>query len=81
MLTKKLDQLGRFVVPKDLRRKLNIETGDDLDIQLDGNAIVVKKANSNPVDELKTVIEKQDDKELKAELLDVLSTHTRGDTN
>ncbi len=80
MLTKKLDQLGRIVVPKELRKKLNIETGDDLDIQLDGNAIVVKKANNNPVDELKTVIEKQDDKELKAELLGVLSSHTRSNS-
>lgn len=77
MFTKKLDQLGRIVVPKDLRKKLNIEIGDDLDIQLDGNAIVVKKANSNPVDELKTAIEKQNNKELKAELLGVLSSHTR----
>lgn len=78
MFTKKIDQLGRIVVPKDLRKKLNIEIGDDLDIQLNGNAIVVKKANINPVDELKTVIEKQDDKELKTELLSVLLSHTQG---
>lgn len=77
MFTRRIDNLGRIVIPMDLRRKLNIETGDDLDIQLNGNTIVVKKASNNPVDELKTVIEKQDDKELKAELLDVLSSHTR----
>ena len=78
MFTRRIDNLGRIVIPMDLRKKLNIEIGDDLDIQLDGNAIVVKKANDNPVDELKTVIEKQDNKELKAELLGVLTNHTGG---
>lgn len=79
MFTKKLDKLGRIVIPKDLRKKLDIEIGDNLDVQLDGNGIIVKKANSNPIDELKTIIEKQDNKELKTELLGVLLSHTRSD--
>lgn len=38
-----LDQLGRIVIPIELRRVLDIEIGDGLEFYSDENAIVLKK--------------------------------------
>ncbi|WP_338841960.1 AbrB/MazE/SpoVT family DNA-binding domain-containing protein [Paenibacillus glucanolyticus] len=38
-----LDSLGRVVVPKELRRVLDIVDGSPMEIFTDGNAIIIKK--------------------------------------
>lgn len=43
MFTKKIDQLGRIVIPKDLRKKLGIEIGDNLELNLSGDTIEIKR--------------------------------------
>lgn len=35
-IVRKVDELGRIVIPKELRRTLNIEEGDPLEIFVDG---------------------------------------------
>lgn len=42
-IVRKLDELGRVVLPIDLRRKLDICDRDSLEIFTDGDMIVLKK--------------------------------------
>ena len=38
-----IDELGRIVIPKELRRKFGIESGDPIEIYVDGDKIILKK--------------------------------------
>lgn len=42
-IIRKIDELGRIVLPKELRRHLNINPGDDFQIILDNNKIILEK--------------------------------------
>jgi transcriptional pleiotropic regulator of transition state genes len=42
-ITRQLDRLGRVSLPMSLRRTLGIETGDSMEIFVDGNAVVLQK--------------------------------------
>lgn len=40
---RRIDELGRVVIPKEVRKKLKIREGDLLDIYLNGNNIILQK--------------------------------------
>ncbi len=42
-ITRKLDDLGRIVLPMEIRTKFNINPKDALEIFIDGDKIVLKK--------------------------------------
>ncbi len=42
-MVRKIDDLGRIVVPAETRRLFNIREGDPLTISTDGDAIVLRK--------------------------------------
>ena len=42
-MARKVDDLGRIVLPSELRRLHGIVAGDELDISVDGSAIVLRK--------------------------------------
>lgn len=42
-VVRKIDQLGRIVFPIELRRNLNLNEGDALEIYTEGEQIVLKK--------------------------------------
>ena len=42
-IVRKVDELGRIVIPKELRNTLNIEEKDSLEIYVDGEHIILKK--------------------------------------
>ncbi len=42
-ITRRIDELGRIVIPKEIRRNLKIQDSDEMDISLDGNSIVLNK--------------------------------------
>jgi transcriptional pleiotropic regulator of transition state genes len=42
-IVRKVDELGRIVLPVELRRTLNINIGDPLEIYIDGASILLKK--------------------------------------
>ncbi len=46
---KGIDSLGRVVVPKNLRKQLNISSGDHVEMCLDGDKIIIKKHNPSCV--------------------------------
>ena len=40
---RRIDDLGRIVVPKDIRKKLNIEEGDTVSLETTNDALIIKK--------------------------------------
>lgn len=42
-IVRKVDELGRIVLPVELRRTLDIEVRDSLEIYLDGGRIILQK--------------------------------------
>lgn len=42
-VVRKVDELGRFTLPMELRRKLNIEVGDPLEVFVSEDSIILKK--------------------------------------
>lgn len=42
-IVRRLDDLGRVVLPKELRRTLNMEEGQPLEIFVDGENIILRK--------------------------------------
>jgi transcriptional pleiotropic regulator of transition state genes len=46
-IVRKIDALGRVVLPKELRRTLNIADGDPVEVFVDGDQIILKKYQAN----------------------------------
>lgn len=44
-MKRKIDKLGRLVIPKEIRKELNIREEDDIDIQFADNKIILTKPN------------------------------------
>lgn len=44
-ISRKVDELGRVVIPKELRKNLGIEEGDLLEISLKGQDVILRKVN------------------------------------
>lgn len=42
-MMRRVDELGRVVIPKEIRKKLNISEKDPLEIYVEGRSIVLKK--------------------------------------
>lgn len=47
-IVRRMDDLGRMVIPKEIRRNLKIREGDPLEIFIDKNAIIFRKYNPIP---------------------------------
>ena len=41
-IVREVDKLGRIVIPKELRRTLNMESGDPVEIFVDNDSIVLR---------------------------------------
>ena len=42
-IIRKIDELGRFVIPMEMRNKLDISSNDSLEIYVEGTTIMLKK--------------------------------------
>ena len=42
-ITRKIDELGRIVLPKEIRNTMNINTGDDFQISIVDNKIILER--------------------------------------
>lgn len=42
-IIRRIDELGRIVIPKEIRKSLRIKNGDNLEIVVDGESIMLKK--------------------------------------
>ncbi|CDQ38028.1 MULTISPECIES: AbrB/MazE/SpoVT family DNA-binding domain-containing protein [Virgibacillus] len=46
-IVRKIDDLGRVVIPKELRRTLDIDIRDEVEVFVEDNKIILKKCNVN----------------------------------
>ena len=44
---RKVDNLGRIVIPRDIRKALDIKEWDDLQISLEKNSIVINRCSNH----------------------------------
>lgn len=51
-IVRRIDDLGRVVIPKEIRRTCNIREGDPLEIFLQDGAVVLKKYNPTYRDDM-----------------------------
>lgn len=49
-INKKIDSLGRIVIPKEIRKKLRILENENIDISLDNDTIIMKKSSEDLFD-------------------------------
>lgn len=72
-IVRRIDELGRVVIPKEVRRAMKIKDGDPLEIWRDGNKLVLVKYA--PVNEKQDAVEALQewlkDVELSAALTDI----------
>lgn len=72
-ITKKIDDLGRIAIPRDLRRSLHWMGGDEIQIMQNDNSIILKKVdNSNYLEQLEQLKEQMFDNNLMTERLEHL---------
>lgn len=76
---KKIDNLGRIVIPKSLRIKYNIKNGEDLEITDSKNGILIKKSVKtvelleNDIKFLKEIRKLIEDKDYKKKLSEIIN--------
>ena len=46
-MIRRVDELGRVVIPKEIRKKLEISEKDPIEIYVEGHSIVLKKIEDN----------------------------------
>ena len=56
-IIRRIDDLGRVVIPKEIRRNCNIREGDPLEIFLQDGTVVLRKYNPNYRDELMATLQ------------------------
>lgn len=44
-MSRKIDELGRIVIPKEIRKNANIHNGEELDIYVDDRKIILRKSD------------------------------------
>lgn len=63
VVVRKIDGLGRLVIPKEIRKVLHIDIGTPIEFYVDGNGIMLKKHEpdniSEKVRELKSIVNDQ----------------------
>lgn len=54
-MLRRIDELGRIVIPKEIRKKLKIREGDNLDIFVDNDGVILRKYS--PLNDLDKMVE------------------------
>jgi len=72
-IIRRIDDLGRIVIPKDIRRILRIHENDPMEIFVSEDGIILKKYNyiqsvSNSINDLKEAIDNEDNIKNKSTL-------------
>ena len=80
-IVRRVDDLGRVVIPREIRRSMGIKEGEPLEIYLENDAVIFRRYSYNLVDEVKRVAELIEcncnaDSETMADISRMLSTVT-----
>lgn len=63
-IIRRIDDLGRIVIPKEIRRNMDIREGDPMEIYLDGdNRVVFEKYNSGLLPFIHNLADRVEDNE------------------
>ena len=78
-IVRRVDDLGRIVIPKEIRRSMGIKEGEPLEIYLENDAVIFRRYSYNLADEVKRVAELIEcncnaDRETMADISRMLST-------
>jgi transcriptional pleiotropic regulator of transition state genes len=46
-IVRNIDELGRIVIPKEIRKKLDIKSSDPIEIYVDGSNIILTKCSTS----------------------------------
>lgn len=55
-IVRRTDDLGRIVIPREIRRNLGIRDGDPLEIYTENNTIILQKYQTNFADEIRNIL-------------------------
>lgn len=78
-IVRRVDDLGRVVIPKEIRRSMGIKEGEPLEIYLENDAVIFRRYSYNLVHEIERVAELIEcncnaDRETMADISRMLST-------
>lgn len=78
-IVRRVDDLGRVVIPKEIRRSMGIREGEPLEIYLENDAVMFRRYSYNLVKEVERVAELIEcncntDRETMADISRMLST-------
>jgi stage V sporulation protein T len=78
-IVRRVDDLGRVVIPKEIRRSMGIREGEPLEIYLENDAVIFRRYSYNLVAEIERVAELIEcncnaDRETMADISRMLST-------
>jgi len=59
-IVRKVDELGRIVLPVELRKNLDVNIKDPLEIFIDGNSVILKKFHVVECNKCKSRIDNED---------------------
>lgn len=58
-VTRRLDDLGRIVIPSDFREELGMEPGEKIEIYTDGGRVILKRVvKTDPISEISSLKER-----------------------
>ena len=55
-IIRNIDELGRIVIPKEIRKKMDIKSNQPIEIYVDDNKIILSFADENHVQRLRMVV-------------------------
>ena len=78
-IVRRVDDLGRVVIPKEIRRSMGIKEGEPLEIYLENDAVIFRRYSYNLANEVKHLAELIEcncnaDRETMADISRMLST-------
>lgn len=71
-IVRRMDDLGRVVIPKEIRRAMKIREGEPLEIYTEGNYVCFKKYNTDLIEEIEDLREQVADYYDNNEVADLL---------
>ena len=73
-IIKKIDDLGRIAIPKDIRRALRLMGGDEIEIVVNDEDIILRKHNNDTISKLHQMRDEWEDETIRDAFNDLIVT-------